>query len=127
MILGIGTDIVKISRIEASLAKTGEALPRRILTPLELEKFSKSVMPAAYLAKRFAAKEAASKAFGTGIGKISWQDMEVINNEDGAPELICRGNAATRLAAMGGGQVHVSLSDEEDMALAFVIIYGSVR
>lgn len=125
MILGIGTDIVKISRIESALAKTGEALPRRILTPGELETFRASAKPAAYLAKRFAAKEAASKAFGTGIGKISWQDLEVVNNKDGAPELICQGNAQVRLADMGADQVHVSLSDEEDAALAFVIISRS--
>ena len=122
MIVGIGADIVKVSRIAASLERKGDALARRVLTPAELARFHASRVPAAFLAKRFAAKEAASKAFGTGIGRISWQDLEVVNNEDGAPRLLCHGNAATRMRELGATQVHISLADEEDAALAFVIL-----
>jgi len=125
MILGIGTDIVKVSRIAASLERKGDTFARRILTPSEFERFRRSRVPAAFLAKRFAAKEAASKAFGTGIGRISWQDLEVINNEDGAPKLRCHGNAMARMRELGATHVHISLADEEDAALAFVIISAS--
>ena len=125
MIIGIGTDIVRIARIEASLNKNGDALARRVLTGAELARFRAAPRPAAFLAKRFAAKEAASKAFGTGIGRISWQDLEVVNNEDGAPSLLCHGNAASLLAELGEAQVHLSLADEVDTALAFVIISRS--
>ncbi len=122
MIVGIGTDLVNISRIEASMARNPQALARRVLTPVELDHFLAAAKPAAYLAKRFAAKEAASKALGTGIGRISWQDLEVSNDHQGAPQLSCTGNAALRLAELGVSRVHLSLADEQDAALAFVVI-----
>ncbi|MCK9503056.1 MAG: holo-ACP synthase [Porticoccaceae bacterium] len=125
MILGIGTDMVRISRIESSIAKNADALAKRVLTPAEFEIFTSSAAPAAYLAKRFAVKEAASKAFGTGIGKISWQELEVVNNEAGAPVLHCFGQAKIMLAAMGAGRIDVSIADEADLALAFVVISRS--
>jgi len=125
MILGIGTDIVRIARIEASLSKS-DALARRVLTPNELARFRIARFPAAFLAKRFAAKEAASKAFGTGIGKISWQDLEIVNNQEGAPQLLCHGRAASLLKELGANCTHVSLADEHDAAVAFVILSRSV-
>ncbi len=125
MILGVGTDMVQISRIERSLSQRPRALPERVLTPEECQRMRVSARPAAYLAKRFAAKEAAVKALGTGIGEISWQDLEVDNDERGAPSLICRGAALARLRALGGDTAHLSLSDEGDLALAFVVISAS--
>ena len=87
-IAGIGTDIVELSRIEQALAR-GDRLARRILTPAELERFAAHTQPARYLAKRFAAKEAAVKALGTGIGVgISWQHIRVDNHPGGAPFLV---------------------------------------
>jgi len=125
MILGIGTDMVRISRMERSIAKNRDALARRVLTPREFAIFASSTSSAAYLAKRFAVKEAASKAFGTGIGKISWQDFDVVNNEAGAPSLLCSGIAKELMATMGADTVHVSIADEFDLALAFVVISRS--
>lgn len=122
MICGIGTDMVKISRIESALAKLGERFARRILSPNEFAVFQETFKPACYLAKRFAAKEAASKALGTGIGAVSWQDIEVYNDGRGAPGLRFSGNAADKMAQLGAGRAWLSLSDEGDFALAFVVI-----
>lgn len=122
MIIGVGTDLVHISRVEKTLSKLSMRFAKRILTPNELVIFHTSTSPASYLAKRFAAKEAASKSLGTGIGKISWQDMEVVNNVSGAPCLVLSGAALQRMQELGGQAIHLSLSDEQDLALAFVIV-----
>lgn len=125
MIIGVGTDIVRISRIEKSIDRSGDKLAKRVLTISELATYRAAVNPAAYLAKRFAAKEAAAKAFGTGIGKISWHDLEIGNLDNGAPIITCRGNASELLLSLGGSSIHLSISDEEDYALAFVVISAS--
>ena len=122
MIIGIGTDIVNINRIAESLERTGERLARRILTDAEFTIFQEKHNSAAFLAKRFAAKEAAVKALGTGIGRVSWQDLHVSNNDQGAPLLTASGNAAEIMLERGATHLHLSLSDEEDVALAFVIL-----
>lgn len=75
MILGIGTDLAVIERVAKAISRHGERFARRILTDAELERYRDHPQQAAYLAKRFAAKEATAKALGTGIGPISWQDM----------------------------------------------------
>lgn len=124
MIVGVGTDLVHISRVEKTLSKMSARFAKRILTPNELVAFHASDKPASYLAKRFAAKEAASKSLGTGIGKISWQDMEVVNNASGAPAMVLSGVALQRMKELGGHSIHLSLSDEKDLALAFVIVSG---
>ncbi|MFK0573426.1 holo-ACP synthase [Endozoicomonas sp.] len=122
MIAGIGTDIVRIDRIERSLNRLGEAFARRILTEFELSVWVERSSPAAYLAKRFAAKEAVAKAFGTGIGKLSFQHIEVRNNVAGAPELILYGYALELQHQRAIKQLHISLSDEQDNAIAFVVL-----
>ncbi len=125
MIVGVGSDLVHISRIEAVLERQGEAFARRILCPEELETFcqkNKARQKAAFLAKRFAAKEALSKALKTGIGKVSWQHILVSNSPGGAPEISLSGQALTVFKALGGESIHLSLSDEQDMALAFVVL-----
>lgn len=124
MIIGIGTDLVQIGRIENSLARTGDRLARRILTPTEFDEFNCRQNQANFLAKRFAAKEAFSKALKTGIGPISWQDMQVSNTPAGAPELELSGGVLTIMRALGGREVLLSLSDEREYALAFVMITG---
>ena len=123
MIAGIGTDIVRIERIRKILGKRqGETFARRVLMDSELEIFSSHCNPAAYLAKRFAAKEAASKALGTGIGKVSFQHLQVSNDEQGAPRLQFHGYAKELQEQRGIRHIHLSLSDEEDAAVAFVVL-----
>lgn len=122
MIVGIGTDIVRIDRIERSLSRLGNAFARRILTGFELSVWSESASPTSYLAKRFAAKEAVAKAFGTGIGKLSFQHIEVRNNAFGAPELILFGYALELQHQKDIKRFHISLSDEKDNAIAFVVL-----
>lgn len=122
MIVGIGTDIVQIERISAALDRLGEGFARRVLTDAELQRFHGSKQPAAFLAKRFAAKEAAAKALGTGIGKVSFKHLEVSNNAQGAPELTFFGYAAELQKQKRITRLHLSLSDEKDAAIAFVVL-----
>ena len=122
MIIGIGTDIVQITRIENALERQGDRFAERILCDAELDIFKEQNHSAHYLAKRFAAKEAASKALGTGIGAISWQDMSVSNDENGAPVLTFSGMAKKRMEELGATCVAISLSDEVDYAVAFVVL-----
>ncbi|MCL1036917.1 holo-ACP synthase [Shewanella corallii] len=121
-IIGLGTDIVEIARIEQQLEK-GDRLARRVLTEEELLTFNESRQPARFLAKRFAAKEAAAKALGTGIGRgISFQHIHISNNELGAPKLAFTDGAAERLELMGGYLGHISIADEQHYAMATVIL-----
>lgn len=121
MIFGIGTDLLDSQRIAKALARTPR-LPGRILTPAELQQFQQSNRQVNFLAKRFAAKEAAVKALGTGIGRgISWQHFEVSHDELGRPLMTLSGNARQRAEQMGISRLHLSYSDEGDNILAFVI------
>lgn len=121
MICGIGTDILEIARIEAALNRTPK-LAGRILTPAEHEQFAQSAQPARFLAKRFAAKEAAVKALGTGIGRgIGWQQFEIGHDTLGKPLLEVTGNAQARATELGIRSWHVSYSDEQAHVVAFVI------
>ncbi|WP_394200089.1 holo-ACP synthase [Shewanella waksmanii] len=130
MIVGLGTDIVEINRIDKVVAKAiaGSGLAKcrlalRILTPSEQVIFNQSTQPARYLAKRFAAKEAAAKALGTGIGRgVSFQHIEVSNNENGAPQLTLSAGAAERMQQLGAQHVHISIADEAHYATATVVI-----
>jgi holo-[acyl-carrier protein] synthase len=123
MVKAIGTDIVSTARIEAALERTGRKFAERILTELEMSQFDAAIQPATFLAKRFAAKEAAAKALGTGIGRgISWQQMQIEHDEMGAPVLIFSGAAAQRQADLGSQKAHISIADELDQALAFVVL-----
>ncbi|CAM3581260.1 holo-ACP synthase [Parendozoicomonas haliclonae] len=121
MIVGIGTDIASIPRIEAAWKRTGDRFARRILTDAEYAVFEQRSFSPAYLATRFAAKEAASKAFGTGIGKVSFQEMEITNLESGAPVMTFSGAAEVLQMEKGIQHIHISLSDEKEFAQAFVI------
>lgn len=125
MIRGIGTDLVLLQRIEAVLARKGERFARRILTPAELARFRDHSQPARYLAKRYAAKEAILKALGTGLAKgMSWQHMQIDNDQHGAPVVVLSGAALQRLEQGGGGRMLLSLSDEREQALAFALWSG---
>jgi holo-[acyl-carrier protein] synthase len=127
MIIGIGSDIVDMRRIGRLLERHGERFLRRVYAPRERQAAMALADPVPYLARRFAAKEAMAKALGTGFGRdVSWVDICILNNERGAPEAELCGGAARRLEALtaagGRARVHVSLSDEPPLALAFVVI-----
>lgn len=123
MILGIGTDIVTISRMEAKLQQTGVRFARRLLTDSEFSEFETKANGAAYLAKRFAAKEALVKAFGTGFAEgITWKQISVQNNEKGAPGFVLTGAAQDKVTALGVRSIHLSISDEREHAVAFVVL-----
>ncbi len=125
MILGIGTDLCDIGRIERALERHGERFARRILVEAELDRFRRHRKPAAYLAKRFAAKEAFSKALGTGIGfPVNWHNVWVENAPSGKPSLGFSKPLAALLERRGIARVHVSLTDEVGMACAYVIVEG---
>lgn len=125
-ILGIGTDIVEIARIEQMLVRHPERLAVRILHPNELERFASQSNPAAWLAKRFATKEALAKALGTGIGKaVRLQEIETTHDSRGKPLLQLHGVTLATATAMGVTSCQLSVADERSHALAFVIAVGN--
>ncbi|EJG0864207.1 holo-ACP synthase [Vibrio parahaemolyticus] len=122
-ILGLGTDIAEIERIEKALGRSGEPFAQRILSENEMAKFSQLKQQGRYLAKRFAAKEAASKALGTGIAQgVTFHDFTVSNDELGKPVLMLSGVAQKMAQTMGVNHVHLSISDERHYAVATVIL-----
>ncbi|PAU89677.1 holo-ACP synthase [Pseudomonas sp. WN033] len=122
MIIGIGTDLVLVARIEAVVARQGERFARRILTPAEFQRYATHHQPLRFLAKRFAAKEAILKALGTGLAKgMSWQHIQIDSDANGAPLVVLSGAAQARLRQGGGGRMLLSLSDEREQALAFAL------
>lgn len=123
--MGIGSDLVHISRVKAVLDRQGEAFAKRILCSEEFEIFCQKKnqrQQSTFLAKRFAAKEALSKALKTGIGKVSWQHILVRNTASGAPEMTLSDHALKVFSTLGAKNIHLSLSDEQDLALAFVVL-----
>ena len=121
-IAGIGTDIVRIQRIRDILQRHPEKFVKRILSPNECVEFHQCADRAAFLAKRFAAKEAASKALGTGIGKnAAFTDFSVAHHNSGQPYLQISGSARETMDKRGIQAAHISLSDESEHALAFVV------
>src|SRR5438034_11068423 len=123
MILGIGIDIIEVARIRASYERFGERFLKRILHPNEIAYCLSYKEPAPFLAARFAAKEAISKAFGTGIGaQLGWRDMEVGRKESGEPFVILHGAGRRLMAARGGRAVLISLSHTQAHATAVAIL-----
>src|SRR5438132_662283 len=123
MILGLGIDIIEVTRIKASLEKFGDRFCERILLPDEMAYCKSHKNPAPFVAARFAAKEAISKAFGTGIGAhLGWQDMEIKRKESGEPFVILHGNGAELLKARGARIVHLSLSHTQIYAAAVAVL-----
>jgi len=128
MILGIGSDLANIERIEGALARFGDRFRNRVFTPREQAKAaSRPRAIAATYAKRWAAKEACSKALGTGLRMgIAWKDMAVSNLRSGQPQMQLSGWAAARLADMTPpgheAHIHVTLTDDHPWAQAFVVI-----
>ena len=123
MIVGIGTDLCEIDRIAAALGRFGERFAERVLVAHELARFRSHRKPAAYLAKRFAAKEAFSKAMGTGIrSPVSWHHLGVANAPSGKPFFTLSEALAALVRSRGIGEIHLSLTDERGMASAVVIL-----
>lgn len=127
MILGIGTDIANIERIAGTLERFGDRFRNRVFTEVEQAKAERRKDTVGTYAKRWAAKEACSKALGTGLRMgISWKDMSVTNLRSGQPQMAVTGWAAERLAAMTpeghSAVIHVTLSDDHPWAQAFVVI-----
>ena len=122
-ILGLGTDIVEIARIEAVIARSGDRLAPRVLSDFEWSIWEQHQQPVRFLAKRFAVKEAAAKALGTGIRNgLAFNQFEVYNDEMGKPKLRLWGEAKLLAERMGVAHMHVTLADERHYACATVII-----
>ncbi len=127
MILGLGSDLIDIRRIEQTLDRFGERFIDRIFTDIEQQKSERRSERAASYAKRFAAKEACSKALGTGFRKgVFWKDMGVVNEPSGRPTMHLTGGAGRQLAEMvpagSSAKVHITITDDFPWAQAFVII-----
>jgi holo-[acyl-carrier protein] synthase len=123
MIFGIGTDIVRVSRIQKSLDRYGERFTRRILAGQELDDFQCTLQPARFLARRFAAKEAVVKAYGTGFTQgMTFRDIVVSHDAAGKPMLLLSGRAQELQQEMGIGETFISISDEQEYAVAFVTL-----
>jgi holo-[acyl-carrier protein] synthase len=127
LIIGIGSDLTDIRRIERTLERFGERFINRIFTETEQARSERRADRAASYAKRFAAKEACAKALGTGMRRgVFWKDMGVVNARSGQPTMSLSGGAAARLASMipdgARAAIHVSLTDDHPYAQAFVVI-----
>jgi holo-[acyl-carrier protein] synthase len=123
MIYGIGTDIISVARIRQALARFGDKFAQRVLAEREFDDFRKRKMPERFLAKRFAAKEAFSKAMGTGIRTpVTWRYIEVGHDRRGKPLIVPHPLLEVRMREWGIGTTHISITDELDTAVAFVIL-----
>ncbi len=123
MVLGVGIDIIEVARIQASYERFGERFLNRILHAKEIEYCLSYKAPGPFLAARFAAKEAISKAFGTGIGaQLGWQDMEVGRKWSGEPFVILHEKGKALLAQRGGRGVWLSLSHTQAHAAAVAVL-----
>lgn len=127
-IVGLGTDIVEIARIDSVMERTGDSLAKRILTVSELVQYQQQSKPARFLAKRFAVKEAAAKALGTGIRNgLAFNQFEVTNDELGKPLLNLTGEALKLADSLQATHFHVSITDERHYAVATVIIESIMK
>ena len=127
MIIGLGSDLIDIRRVEATLERHGERFIARIFTDLERERSERRRMRAASYAKRFAAKEACAKALGTGIARgVYWRDMGVVNLPSGQPTMALTGGAHARLRSLlpdgHEAAIHLTITDDHPLAQAFVVI-----
>jgi len=127
MILGLGSDLIDIRRVEKTLDRFGSRFSERVFTEIEQAKSDRRTARAASYAKRFAAKEACSKALGTGLNHgVFWRDMGVVNLPSGKPTMELTGGAAEQLARMLPANhhavIHLTITDDYPLAQAFVII-----
>ncbi len=125
MITGFGSDVVSIPRIEKVLERFGERFVNRILSPQERLRYASTKAKASHLAKRFAAKEAFSKAIGTGIHPpFKWHSVSVGRDARGKPGLVPSAEMAAHLRSLGVTASHISLTDDAGVAVAFVVLEG---
>ncbi len=125
MIRGVGTDVVEIARVASAIERWGEKFVERILTPEERVRYAHTRQKASHLAKRFAAKEAFSKAIGTGIrSPFRWHAVSVGRDGRGKPGLLPSPDMARHLAEIGVTASHLSLTDDAGLAMAFVVLEG---
>jgi holo-[acyl-carrier protein] synthase len=125
MILGTGIDIIEVARIRSSLEKFGERFGQRILLPDEIAYCLSHKDSAPFVAARFAAKEAVSKAFGTGISaQLGWQDIEIRRKESGEPFVVLHGKGKKLFESRGAKQLLISLSHTEHYAAATAVLEG---
>jgi holo-[acyl-carrier protein] synthase len=125
VILGTGIDLIEVARIASSFEKFGERFVNRILLPEEIAYCLSHRVPAPFLAVRFSAKEAVSKAFGTGIGaELGWQDIEIRRKETGEPYVVLHGKGQTLFEARNARKLHVSLTHTQLYAAATAILEG---
>src|SRR3954447_17097163 len=127
MIIGIGSDLIDIRRVERTLERYGERFIRRLFTDVERVRSERRYLRAASYAKRFAAKEACAKALGTGMSRgVFWRDLGVVNLPSGKPTMRLTGGAAERLKQLvpagHSAEIHVTITDDFPMAQALVII-----
>jgi holo-[acyl-carrier protein] synthase len=127
MIIGVGNDTIDIRRVERVLERHGDRFTTRIFTDIEIAKSERRRLRAASYAKRFAAKEACSKALGTGMrGGVFWRELGVVNLPSGQPTMALTGGAAHRLQSMmpagHSPRIHVTITDDFPLAQALVII-----
>jgi len=127
MILGIGTDLVQVARMQHLWERHGARLRERLLHPVELPDLP-STEPAGFLARRFAAKEALAKALGCGIGEdMALAEAGVTHDARGRPEFVLAGRARRTAERLGVATIHLSISDEREYAQAFVIVEAAGR
>ncbi len=125
MILGVGIDLVEVGRIRDSLERLGERFARRILCPAEYEYCFSHTDPSTHVAARFAAKEAVSKAFGTGIGtELGWLDIEVIRLESGSTQVRLQGAGTQLMERRSAKIIHLNLTHTGQYASAVAILEG---
>lgn len=123
MIFGVGTDIVELSRIQATYDRFGEHFVRRILMDEEIELFRRSKQPVRFLAMRFAGKEATVKAMGTGFAHGVWlRDVGILNNSWGRPTVTWSERGRRVCDRLGVGSGHVSLTDDAGLVVAFAVV-----
>ena len=127
-ILGVGMDIVETKRIADSIERFGDRFLHRVFLDGEIAYAKSMKFPQLHLAARFAAKEAISKAFGTGIGhEMGWRDLEIVREPGGAPRVVLHGKAEAHAKARGVQAVHVSLSHTADYGAASVVVVGMAK
>ena len=127
-IVGIGLDLVEVARVRASVRRTGERFAQRVFTPDEIAYCAGRARKFEHLAARFAAKEATLKALGTGItGWASLQEVEVVHDAAGRPEIRLRGGVLRRARSLGVKAAHLSISHTEGVAAAVVVLEGRSR
>ena len=125
MILGIGIDIIEVARVQGSVERFGDRFLKRVLLPDEIAYCQLHKSPGPFVAVRFAAKEAISKAFGTGIGaQLGWHDMEVRRKESGEPFVVLHGGGKQLFETRGAQRLLISLSHTQNYATAVAVLEG---